>query len=568
MKSWRFILMTLCVFSFSSCRKEEFSHSWLETAEELLQSNPDSAFVILDEVPMPDNLEDEEFVRWCMLSGKVHDELHNTILPVYQFERAYSWCKKEGTPEEQAQMALYLGRSHVADGEYDKAMLIYIDALQIANDNQLDNVAGYISSYMGDLYDSKDMQKEALNKYRTAAQLFKKADNMKSYAYALRDIGFEFAFLDSIPIALAYIMKADSVAKVLNDYKVSSSIVNALGNMCMIQGKYDEAEAYFLAALSYADYQHKIPNYFALIKLYMQTNNSSKALKLLEKIPDNTLDYQYSIKKVYYQIYKSENDLSKAISSLEDSQNILERIMRARSESKILEVEKKYNYMKVQSENDKLQIAEQKYIVILTLCLSVFLLIVLAYFFYNKRIKDKIHEKELELNDIKVELLNLSIELEKKKGQLAVAEGENEDVMLLRNEILSLSNKYHKLQQAKVDASAIARKLIKLSSQNIPRNDKALLTPKQWKLIVSEITVVYPNLRVYLLEQCPDLLDQEWQYCCLYMFQLDGNAEAKLLGISPSSVRTKRYRLRQRLNISALEDESTLYEYLISNAGR
>lgn len=565
MKSWRFILMTLCVFSFSSCRKEEFSHSWLETAEELLQSNPDSAFVILDEVAMPDNLEDEEFVRWCMLSGKVHDKLHNTILPVYQFERAYSWCKKEGTPEEQAQMALYLGRSHVADGEYDKAMLIYIDALQIANDNQLDNVAGYISSYMGDLYERKDMQKEALKKYEIAAQLFKKAGNMKSYAYALRDIGCEYAFLDSLSCALKFAIKADSVGVELGDNEIRSSVMNAFGNIYMMQQEYGKAERNFLNALAIARNQHKIPNYFALIKLYIRTSSISKALKLLKEVPNNTLEYQYSIKKAYYQIYKLDSDLINAMNSLEESQSVLEAIVRARNESKVLEVEKRYNYMKVQRENNELLIAEQKYIIILTLCLSFFLFIILAYFFYNKRIKDKIHGKELELNDIKIKLLNLSIELEKKKGQLAAIEVESEDIILLHNEILSLSNKYHRLQQVKVEASAIAKKILSLSNQNIPRNDKALLTPKLWKLIISEITVVYPNLRVYLLNQCPDLSDQEWQYCCLYMFQLDGNAEAKLLGISPSSVRTKRYRLRQRLKISVLEDESTLYEYLISN---
>lgn len=564
MKSWRFILMTLCVFSFSSCRKEEFSHSWLETAEELLQSNPDSAFVILDEVAMPDNLEDEEFVRWCMLSGKVHDKLHNTILPVYQFERAYSWCKKEGTPEEQAQMALYLGRSHVADGEYDKAMLIYIDALQIANDNQLDNVAGYISSYMGDLYERKDMQKEALKKYEIAAQLFKKAGNMKSYAYALRDIGREYAFLDSLSCALKFANKADSVAVKVGDSAVRSSTINALGNVLLLQQQYEKAERLFQEALSMAEIKHKISNYFALIKLYLRTDNLSEALRFLKETPNNTLEYNYFINKSYYQIYKKGNNFLDALCHLETCQILSDSISLIRDKSKVLETERRYNFLKMQNENHRLQIAQQRYIIIITLYLLMFLLIILAYFYYRKRMKDKIYCQKLELNNGKIELLKLSVELEKKKTQLAIAERKNEGVIQLQEEITSLSSRYRKLQQTKIATSVIARKLISLSNQNIPQNNKALLTSKHWKSIISEITLTYPSLRVYLLEQCPDLLDMEWQYCCLYMFQLDGNAEAKLLGISPNSVRTKRYRLRQRLKIS-LSQESTLYECLIND---
>ena len=43
---------------------------------------------------------------------------------------------EHGTAEEQAQIDLYLGRAYVEDGEYDKAMQIYADALQLAKEHQ------------------------------------------------------------------------------------------------------------------------------------------------------------------------------------------------------------------------------------------------------------------------------------------------------------------------------------------------------------------------------------------------------------------------------------------------
>jgi len=93
-----------------------------------------------------------------------------------------------------------------------------------------------------------------------------------------------------------------------------------------------------------------------------------------------------------------------------------------------------------------------------------------------------------------------------------------------------------------------------------------LITDNLWKLIADEIDIVYPEFRKLIYDLCPDLTTQEWQYCCFYMFGFDGSDEAKLLNISPNSVRTKHLRLRQKLNIT-LEPKTTLYGYFIHKMG-
>ena len=61
------------------------------------------------------------------------------------------------------------------------------------------------------------------------------------------------------------------------------------------------------------------------------------------------------------------------------------------------------------------------------------------------------------------------------------------------------------------------------------------------------------------------LTEQDFLYCCLCMCGFDTNTEAKLLNIASDSVRKKRFRLREKLNIALLNDNTTLYEYLIEN---
>mgnify|MGYP007112484881 CR=1 FL=1 len=49
----------------------------------------------------------------------------------------------------------------------------------------------------------------------------------------------------------------------------------------------------------------------ALISLYIASDSLNQAKELLQKIPQDDPTYTYSIKYLYYQIYKSEKNMSK-----------------------------------------------------------------------------------------------------------------------------------------------------------------------------------------------------------------------------------------------------------------
>lgn len=176
-----------------------------------------------------DMLGDADFARWCMLCGKATDETLEGLLPVYQWQRAKEWFCKNGTAEQQAQIMLYLGRAEAEDGDYDKAMEVYTDALLFAKDHEEYNMAGYICTYMADLYDLRDMSDESRRKIKEAAELFLRANNLKSYAYALRNQAAEWAFIDSFHLAMPLLYKADSLSNILRDETLTATMANASG---------------------------------------------------------------------------------------------------------------------------------------------------------------------------------------------------------------------------------------------------------------------------------------------------------------------------------------------------
>ena len=561
-KSIAIIITSILVLS--GCNKQQsVSDRLLNEVEKAIAINPDSASNLLKSISSPEKLDDKTFARWCMLSGKITDEIFTTILPTYQLERAYDWYSSHGSPDEQVQILIYLGRSYFADGDYDKAMSIYINALDIAEKKKLNNLTGYIYDYIGDLYREKFMRTEAIKRYEAAAECFKKENNTDSYACALRDVGREYAEMDSLSHALHILIVADSVANKTKNIEVTASINNALGNIYAMQNKYDKAEKYLLKALLTG--REKMPDYVALIDLYTTSGSINKAKELLSKIPQDNPQYTCSIKYLYYQIYNAEENYKEALVNLEEYVNMVDSIVYADSQSKILDIESKYNHLKISKEVDRLKIKQQSYIIISIICIITLLLITIGYLLYRKKAKEKIQRQRDELYLIKTNLLNVSLELEKKKRLLDTSKEKNEYYNKMQEEIILLTANYKELQNKSLENSPLFKELTHLTTQNKPRNNRSLITDEQWKLITDEITHIYPNLHRYIYSLCPDLQIQDFMYCCLYMYGFDTNAEAQLINITVDSVRKKRLRLRQKLGITLPNNNTTLREYLIEN---
>lgn len=561
-KSIAIIITSILVLS--GCNKQQsVSDRLLNEVEKAIAINPDSASNLLNSISSPEKLDDKTFARWCMLSGKITDEIFNSILPTYQLERAYDWYSSHGSPNEQVQILIYLGRSYFADGDYDKAMSIYTNALDIAEKNKFNNLIGYIYDYIGDLYREKFMRTEAIKRYEAAAECFKKENNTDSYACALRDVGREYAEMDSLSHALHILIVADSVANKTKNIEVTASINNALGNIYAMQNKYDKAEKYLLKALLTG--REKMPDYVALIDLYTTSGSINKAKELLSKIPQDNPQYTCSIKYLYYQIYNAEENYKEALVNLEEYVNMVDSIVYADSQSKILDIESKYNHLKISKEVDRLKIKQQSYIIISIICIITLLLITIGYLLYRKKAKEKIQRQRDELYLIKTNLLNVSLELEKKKRLLDTSKEKNEYYNKMQEEIILLTANYKELQNKSLENSPLFKELTHLTTQNKPRNNRSLITDEQWKLITDEITHIYPNLHRYIYSLCPDLQIQDFMYCCLYMYGFDTNAEAQLINITVDSVRKKRLRLRQKLGITLPNNNTTLREYLIEN---
>lgn len=550
------------------CKDESEATYLISRAESLLKSDPDSTLILLDSIIVPDNLNDKLLARWCMLYGKVADTLYTDLPYVQQLLRARAYYESHGTLQEQAKIGLYLGRSYVEDNENEKAMKVYLQALDVALACKDYNQAGYICSYMGDLYDFDNDYLLGRNKYLEAERYFRKAGNMRSAAFALRDAGRTCVFADSVEMALEYLLRADSIIVKAGDSSDISSISNGLGNVYSLLGNMELAKQYLWKSIHISDFDDA-PNYSALAGVYIEEGDFDNARLCLERagiISTLNKETHISITYDYYKLEKAEGNMEKSLSYLERYSVASDSILAFKNKENIVEVEKKYEHLKVLLENIQLRLDKQIYFISMIIFIVACLLLLLIYQIRMNRKNKKIYHQQINLEQMSNSLLRLKEclrikqeELQGLSSQLSKRDLENQ-YQQMEQEEKCIINRIAELRKELLLSSVIAKKVIKLSQKVVAGLTKSPLTEKDWQNIVVQVNDIYPSFEKKLAELGMAFSHQ--RYCYLTLFHLDTMGVAILLNIQPDSVNKLRQRVRRKLGI--IGEDIDLYAHLLS----
>ena len=573
------LISLLSTLSFIGCRDESDAIYLIDRAESLLKSDPDSSHILLDSIAVPDNLSDKLLARWCMLSGKVADTLYTDLPYVQQLLRAQAYYKSHGTKQEQAKIGLYLGRSYVEDKENEKAMKVYLQALDIALRSEDYNQAGYICSYMGDLYDFEGNYLLGKDKYKEAESYFRKAGNMRSSAFALRDVGRMYAFSDSLDIALIFLLKADTIIVEVGDSSDIGTIYNGIGNIYNMLGNKELAKLYLWKNVNMSDFDDA-PSYRTLAGIYIEEGDFKNARICLEKasVPSFNDMTRFSVLYGYSLLEKAEGNWEKAWFYLDEYNSASDSILTIRNRENIIKIEKEYEHLKISLENMRLKSDKQKYFIYWVISVSILLILLWVFQIRIDRKNKRLLKQEIDLSNKSNELFRLRDNLRNKQDRLEALSIQLSEKNEKLNELDSREKLEKEYEQIKKEeetlvlriaerrkdlflSSAIAKKVIKLSQKVVPGATKSPLSEKDWQNIITQVNEVYPFLADRLAAF--NLSAAELRYCYLRLLGLDSIGESILLHIQPDSVNKRRQRVRQRLGIIAKELD--LCAYLINS---
>lgn len=574
MKSFIYILLTSLTFLVVGCQNESEEIRLINQAERLFDAYPDSVITTLDSIPLPEEMSPRLVARWCMLYARAADKIEDEMPYTNQLEIALKYYQKKKMREEEAEIGLYLGRSYVEDKEYEKAMRAYSDALEVALAIKDYNRAGYICSYMGDLYEVDLRYILAAEKYKESGKYFHLANNTTSYVRAFVNEAHSYSIADSSYLALASLKQAEMVMDSLNVEEVRSYVYNGLGNIYNDLGDYDLAEYYILRCIE-LDLEDVASDYLVLVDIEEKRGNIEKAEQYLRKASEVSTDNELVLITITYYNYvmnKKQDNLKNALNFYEKYVATEDSLINVSKSVDIYDAEQKYERLKLHNKNVELVLENQKIYLFILLLLFAIALLVIFYLMTLRRKNRSLLKQQEEINDLNQNIYHLSIELREKEEQLKLQENSlhlaKEELVSYestKKEVEDLRYRLINLREIKIQNSSLTQKIKRMSQTVWSKASQAVIDEKMWIDIEVLMVEVYPDIVKALRDA--DLSFSEMHLCFLTLFKLDTKAMSTLLNIIPTSlniiptsVDKTRLRVRKKLHWEGKQD---FYESLI-----
>jgi tetratricopeptide (TPR) repeat protein len=379
-------------------------------------------------------------------------------------------------------------------------------------------------------------------------------------------IGLAYFELGSYDSAAYYFDRTLNIATTNKDTVWIGIVCGNLGEVYMKRGEQDKAMDYFSRAyeLCRGKYMgasgNAIGALIAMAKINTAKGDVNEAMGQLQEASAWLLDTAQAVdywrRADLYEslaaVYALKNDHAKAYKYLHEATEVRDSMARKENALRYINVQQQLESEKhlakvnlLESEKQQEQI-KQYY-----LLAALLLLIIVGWQVYNRyRLRTK---KNIEIKDKQAALLAL----EKKHAEEELQNAQQ----LLNQYIKSIQEKNELIENFSKEIAALPEQdnvEKALQYDNIEKLAEAtLLTEKDWNEFQELFLKVHKGFFVKLKEKAPDLTEAEVRLMALIKLNLSNRHMARMLGISPASVHTARYRLRKKMG---LPEESPLEE--------
>ncbi|MDO4159984.1 MAG: hypothetical protein Q4D41_05975 [Prevotellaceae bacterium] len=583
------ILLAAVLLTIGSCDRHGVTWEKLDMAESLMDSKPDSAFVVLGSIPASKVKGKEVAARYALLKSMALDKncIDTTTFDILQ--PAIDYYIKHGTPDEQLRTYYYQGRIYQNQGDDDSAMCSFMNGSDLGESITDSLLLAHTLVAQGTLYLKQYKISEFIQNSTEAAKLYgaigREALAIKSYTNVLD----------------GYVMT--------NDKQAADSILSIC--VPLVQKNPDGEAFLFPSILSYTinfgspkeikefltEYQNMeltTDDAMIIAQGYSKIGEYDKALALLSgtSMSESTWDsLKYASVKI--DILERQGKHEQALSLYKDYSAMLERYQKELLSQDLLFSDKKHHL----EMKNLMNIRDKDRIIGLTLC-SIFVLVILVgwqyYRGYLSRTKRVLAEKEnenlrLEQDNLRKEKEKAELErdkktleadnLEKDKKRLEAEQRQHElEAANLRLEISQLESERDHLKELQREQSELAKpiqKVIKsrfdmlngLLAREITRNDSYAEPYNKWieairndkKKFMNSIrlafTASHPKF-MENLEQC-GLTADEINYLCLYAIGLRGKEVGEYIQMKRHYIIS--HEIRKKLGIDEHETNIGLY---------
>lgn len=506
---------------------------WIVNSSESVTSG-NEALELAEKLEYPEGIAKAKRVLgvayWTL--GKLKLALENLT----EAEAAY---ERIGDTEGATNCLMNTGMVYADIGDYDKALDIYDRSIEKFTQLDLKRRIATTFTKIGFVLLRKNQLSEA-KEYLTNALNMHSDDG---YAYGMGEahnrLGELFLLEGELEQADYHLRKAVGFGDQVNDiYGFVANLVQ-FGKLQRLRKDYEDSEEHLLEALEKAKSQQ-------LRKYALAAYEELKLLKKEQGNLEESLTYYDAFIILKDSIYNT--DKSKQIAALEFSNELADK-------------EKELVLLR---EKERTNIIIKWSFGLGTLSLGI-----IGFLLYrNKRQqsmrKREVYRKKQELLAAREELAKTALEnahLKQKELQQQL-EFKNKELTSYTLNFVQKNELLHQLQDkieiAGTATPAAQSKLLKELRRDIKRH---VNIDRDWEDFKRNFEEVHTDFHRRLKEKHPDLSSNDLKICSLTRLNLNVKETASILGISPESAKTARYRLRKKLDI---KPEEELLDYFLA----
>ncbi|MCW9706132.1 tetratricopeptide repeat protein [Fodinibius salsisoli] len=437
------------------------------------------------------------------------------------YERALKISEQLNDASDMAEYATNLGNAYASTGKTEQAMEVFEKALDASEQLPGAHAKATILMNISSVYNDKQSYRQAIEINNQALTLAREMSDKMLEALALENMASVYRSQGALPKANDHLLQT---LPLLNDIGWQQTLIgirNQLAHNYFDLGEFNRAIRYATEALEVAQkstmYEEALESLQLLSDAYGRADEYEKAISAQRKI--------IALKDSLY--------------SREKSRQIAQ--MQARYETE----QKEQEIALLQEKQERAQLIRNAFIA------GLLLIAIIALLVYNRqRLKIKKNKTELENTRLKEQQLKRDLAFKNKQ---------------LTTHSLHLVQKNEAMKELKEHICEINQQGDGRNTQDLQSLtnlvDYSFNLDKDWEEFRLYFEEVHTGFFATLKEQYPDLTSKELRLSALVKLNLTTKEIATLLGITPNSVKTARYRLRKKLG---METEENLTDFMMS----
>lgn len=534
------LIVTFCIIS-NACHNSS-NYPQFQLAESLMSTRQDSALHILEKLSIERIPNKSAKAMYALLMTEALDKnflphRNDSLILI-----ATNYFKNEKNRNLSTKAYYYLGRVYQDEEEYVKATEAYLSALKTASPNQTQILQIY--NNLASCYENQEFYLQAIKTYEESYALAKRMKDYYGILHATRGLGNIYAIQDEEDKALSYYQESLSIAHSIKDSLWENALCSDIAKVYDNQGLYVEAKKQIELALKYAPSNTNLsPTYFWKGTILYNLEETDSAIHYLSQASVGADIYtKASIYQTLYEINKERKNYERAILYNDTALACYDSIQNIIHHTEINNLIKKYSTEIYEQRIKKQSQAATSTFIISALIATIFFICTLMYI-TNRNKRKRIHLQQLLMkNHTEKATLNTVIKKLSHTNEL------NEQ------KYIDLLNKRIELWQqnlqicARLFRTTTSYKRIQSIETSKTKKEKDI-SQEEATFINQEIGEVFTEATQELLEQYPNLTQDDLYYCMLNYLQLSNNTIRICMKAGSQSALTQRkYRIKKQLS--------------------